>query len=184
MVWDASGSVSSLYTARCTNPQTPKDALTQQTWSLDQCKTHEMGGQQLHLKGALQPGPGHPGSGPEQRRFLILLWVNISPGNQINRKKLLAPCLPHSLNGPKFYCISGNSVQVPNPGGGGNGLQVGRSARGRQTDTQRSLLHLKKGKTHMTAHTWDKTYLGREDFFKSNLTDNISGSSGFFHGQK
>lgn len=68
-----------------------------------------MEGQHLDLKGAVQPLPGHPHSSPEQKQFFTLLWVNISPGNQINRKKLLIPGVPHSLNRPKFYW----SLEIP-----------------------------------------------------------------------
>lgn len=92
MVWDASGSASSVYTARCTTPQLPKGVLTQQTQESNrpgQCKTQmEMGAQPLQLKGALQQGSSCPSSGSEQRQCFILLRVNISPGNQIKRKRL------------------------------------------------------------------------------------------------
>lgn len=51
MVWDASGSVSSVYIARYTIPQLPKGVLTKQTWSLGQCKTQmEMGASPYNSK--------------------------------------------------------------------------------------------------------------------------------------
>lgn len=54
-----------------------------------QCKTQmEMGAQPLQLEGELQQGSSCPGSGSEQRQCFIPFRVNISPGNQINRKRL------------------------------------------------------------------------------------------------
>lgn len=59
MVWDASGSVSSVYSAICTTTQIPKDVLTQLTWSatdLVSAREMEMRAQPLQLKGDCSEG--------------------------------------------------------------------------------------------------------------------------------
>lgn len=99
-----------------------------------QCKTQmEMGPQPLQLKGALQQGSSCPGSGSEQRQCFILFRVNISPGNQINRKRLCF--LPYlSLGMVQSFTASLTILFNYLTLRGVERLQKSRSAQGRHTD--------------------------------------------------
>ena len=156
MVWDASGSVSSVYTARCTNLQTPKGPLTQQTWILDRCKTHDMGG------AGLAPQRGTPA---RARLSWLGLWAkpvlhptlgDHQPWKSNEQKEIADSLLISLFKWSKVFLHPWQFCPVTECWEGVSGLQVGRSARGRQTDTRRSLLHFRKGKTPH-GQQWDRT---------------------------
>lgn len=120
MVWDASGSVSSVCTARCTTTHLPKGALTQLIWSATGL---------VSAKHRWKWGPSPYNSKGNCSKGQVVLAQALSKGNASSHSEWIsaleiklterdcASFLTSLLEWSKV--ISDISVQLPNPEGGG-----------------------------------------------------------------